>query len=162
MTFINSYRIFYWDGEQSVQRLPLNPTDYLFDFALAIDPKRGWTYVGSWDGPPSHVLVLDRNQLVAKLPVGYDARHIAVDQTHDYVYVANRLSGALSVIRGTEVITHLSTRGVGPSFISVDEKQGYIYVSNADYGGSIAVFGFDEQETQEPDFWQTWLPWIRR
>lgn len=140
---------------------PLEPPDYLFDYALAIDPQRAWAYAGSWDGPPSHVLVLDRDQVIATLPVGFDARHIAVDPTHDYVYVADRLSGAISVIRGTEVITHLLTGGVGPSYISVDEQRGYIYVSNAD-SPSIAVFGFDDPPADKPTFWQALLPWLTK
>lgn len=161
MTLMNARSIFYWDGHQAVQRLPLGNPDYLFDYALAVDPKRGWAYAGSWDGPPSHVLVIDQDQVIAELPVGFDARHIAVDQTHDYVYVANRLTGDLSIIRGTEVITTLPTGGVGPSFISVDEPHGYIYVSNADYGGSISVFGFDTA-ADEPSFWQQFLPWLEK
>lgn len=42
-----------------------------------------------------------------------------------------------------------------------DEKRGYIYVSNADMGGSVSVFGFDPP-TASPPFWQSFLPWLRR
>lgn len=110
---------------------------------VAVEPKRGWAYATSWEGPPSHVLVVQKDQIVASIPVGFDPRDVVVDQTHDYVYVANRLSSTMSVIRGTEVITTLDTMGQGPTFITVDEQRSYIYVSNSD-SPSIAVFGFED------------------
>lgn len=70
----------------------------------------------------------------------------------------NRLVGAMSIIRGTEVLTTVSMQGRGPSYITVDEERGYIYVSNAD-SHSVAVFGFAEAD--KPNLWQSFLPVIR-
>ena len=49
----------------------------------------------------------------------------------------------MSIIRGTEVITTVGTEGWGPTFITLDEQRGYLYVSNSD-SASVAVFGFAE------------------
>jgi DNA-binding beta-propeller fold protein YncE len=122
---------------------------------LTVDSRTGWAYAASWDGPPSHVLVLDKDQLIAEIPVGNDVRGIAVDEPHDYIYAVNARSATLSVIRATEVITTLETGGSEPREIVVDETRGYIYVTS---GGGVAVFGF-EMEIDKPSFWQTFLPW---
>ena len=82
------------------------------------------------------------------------------DATRDYIYVANRLSGSMSIIRGTEVITTVSTGGMGPTYITVDEKRGYIYVSNAT-SHSVAVFGY-ESASNEKSAWKRFLPFMRR
>ena len=65
----------------------------------------------------------------------------------------------MTVMRGTQVITTLDTIGAGPWDISVDEKRGYTYVSNAD-GHTITVFGFDQPIADKPTLWQTFLPWL--
>lgn len=130
-----------WDGT-AVEQKNLGALGHEVN-NIAVDSSRDLVYVSSWTGPPSYVVVLHQGEIVAELPVGFDPRQIVVDKTHDYVYVANRLAGSMSVIRGTELITTYSTEGVGAGFITVDEAQGYIYVSNSD-SPSIAVFGFDE------------------
>ena len=126
---------------------------------LAVDSKTGWAYVTAWNDHPSQVAVVDKDKIIAAITVGEDPYAVAVDEMHDYVYVANRLSGSLSVIRGTEVITTLSTMGSGPSYITVDEARGYIYVSNAD-SHSVAVFGFDQPPPQP--LWRRFFPFIGR
>ena len=78
---------------------------------IAIDPNRGLAYVSSWGNPQSHVVVLSHGELLTALPTGQDPRAIVYDKTHDYVYVVNRLSHSLSVIRNTEVITTIEARG---------------------------------------------------
>ena len=110
---------------------------------IAIDPRRNWAYATSWEEPTSQVLVLAEDKLIATIPVGRDPRDVVVDETHDYVYVVNRLTGSMSIIRGTEVITTVGTEGWGPTFITLDEQRGYLYVSNSD-SASVAVFGFAE------------------
>lgn len=143
MYLIQNYStIIYWNGKD-VKRFEASALGYSLNH-IAVDEKRNLAYATSWDGPPSHVLVVQQDQLLAALPVGYDPRAVVVDETHDYVYVANRLSGSMSVIRGTEVITTVDTMGWGATYITVDEPRGYIYVSNSD-SPSIAVFGFDEE-----------------
>lgn len=69
--------------------------------------------------------------------------------------------GVLSIIRGTEVLTTVSTHGRGPSYITVDEERGYIYVSNAD-SHSVAVFGFEEEDKVSPSLWQQFFPLIQK
>ncbi|MEZ4660013.1 MAG: hypothetical protein R3A44_15745 [Caldilineaceae bacterium] len=110
--------------------------------SIAIDTRRNWIYATSWEEPTSQVLVLEEDKVIASIPVGRDPRDVVVDETHDYVYVVNRLSGSMSIIRGTEVITTVGTEGWGPAHITLDEQRGYIYVSNSD-SASVAVFGFD-------------------
>lgn len=161
------YALVYWDGQDDIRRLPLGKRGYFPDLDLslnhvAVDTKRNWAYVTSWDGPPSHVIVVQKDKVIAVLEVpGYDVRDVVYDATHDYIYVANRLAGNMSIIRGTEVITTLNTGGVGPTYITVDERRGYIYVSNADTH-SIAVFGYDAPPDGPPSFWRRFLPFLRR
>jgi len=136
----------HWDGER-VERLPLglgaNGSRYVLN-EVTVDERRGLAYVGGWGKPCDNTLFVVRGgEVVTGIPVGYDPRQIVVDETHDYVYVVNRMEGSLSVIRDTQVITTLSTGGIGPMYLAVDEARGYIYVSNADTH-SVAVFGFDD------------------
>jgi len=127
---------------------------------VAIDTKRNWAYVTSWDGPPSHVVVLQKDKVMAEIEVpGYDLRDVVYDATHDYIYVANRLSGTMSIIRGTEVITTVSTGGMEPAYITVDEKRGYIYVSNT-FSHSVAAFGY-EAKPQETSARKRFFPVVK-
>lgn len=161
------YALVYWDGQDDIRRIPLGKRGYIPNLNLslnhvAVDTKRNWAYVTSWDGPPSHVIVAQKDKVIATLEVpGYDVRDVVYDATHDYIYVANRLAGSMSIIRGAEVITTMNTGGVGPTFITVDERRGYIYVSNAT-DHSIAVFGYDAPPDGQPSFWQRFLPFLRR
>ena len=148
----------YWNGTD-IRYLVLWQQGFRLTRDLAVDSRSGWAYVTAWNGHPSQVAVVDKDKIIAALTVGEDPYAVAIDETHDYVYVANRLSGSLSVIRGTEVITTMSTEGWGPSYITVDEARGYIYVSNAD-SHSVAVFGFSE--TAQSSLWQRFLPFIRQ
>lgn len=160
------YAVVYWDGKEDARRIPLGHPGYIPGLSLslnsvAVDTNRNWGYVGSWDGPPSHVIAVHKDKIMAVIEVpGYDERGVIYDQTHDYIYVANRLSGSMSIIRGTEIITTLATGGFGPAYITVDEKRGYIYVSNT-ITHSIAVFGY-EAETGEKPRWTDFLPFVRR
>lgn len=121
---------------------------------IAIDPNRGLAYVSSWGDPTSHVAILKQGELVTAVRVGKDPRSVVYDETHDYVYVANRLGHSFSVIRNTEVITTIQARG-NPWDIGVDEERGYIYFANPD-SHNITVFGF-EQELRS--FWD-FLPFV--
>ncbi|MEZ4616900.1 MAG: YncE family protein [Caldilineaceae bacterium] len=149
--------LMYWD-RNIFYRIDVGSMGYSIN-TIAVDSRKNWLYAASWDGPPSHVVVIEEDKVVAEIPVGYDVRAVAVDETHDYVYAANYRSDTLSVIRGTEVITTLVTGGLGPWDIAVDEKRGYIYVTNGN-SASVAVFGFDEADT--PSFWQRYFPFIQR
>jgi len=132
-------RITYYNG-QATKVLPVGKQGHHVN-EIAIDARHNWVYATSWEVPTSQVLVIQEDKILATIPVGDDPRAVVVDETHDYVYVANRLSGTMSVIRGTEVITTLETMGWGPAYITLDETRGYIYVSNSD-SASIAVFSF--------------------
>lgn len=149
--------IVYWD-RQAFHPIDVGGLGYSIN-TIAVDAQRNWLYAASWDGPPSHVLVIEKDKIIAELPVGEDVRGIAVDETHDYVYAANYRSSNLSIIRGTEVITTVETGGLGAWKIAVDEKRGYVYVTNSN-SASVAVFGFPE--TAPPSFWQRFLPFIQR
>ena len=153
-----SNQLVYWHGDD-IQHLVLWQAGFRVTRDLAVDSRTGWAYVTAWNDHPSQVAVVDKDKIIAAITVGEDPYAVAVDETHDYVYVANRLSGSLSVIRGTEVITTLSTMGSGPSYITVDEARGYIYVSNAD-SHSVAVFGFDQPPPQP--LWRRFFPFIGR
>jgi DNA-binding beta-propeller fold protein YncE len=148
--------VVYWHNNQ-IKPIYLSRMGYTGLHDLAIDPQRGLAYVSSWGDPASHVVVLQHGEVVTALPVGKDPRAVVYDETHDYVYVANRLGHSLSVIRNTEVITTIEARG-NPWDIGVDEKRGYIYLANPD-SHNITVFGFDQEADQLP-FWQTFLPWL--
>ena len=150
--------IAYWD-RQVLHPIDVGGAGYSIN-TIALDARRNWLYAASWDGPPSHVLVIEKDKILAALPVGEDVRDVAVDETHDYVYAANYRSNNLSIIRGTEVITTVATGGLGPWQIAVDEPRGYIYVTNSN-SASVAVFGFAE-EIGTPSLWQRFLPFIQR
>ena len=152
-------QLVYWHGDE-IRHLFLGGEGFRSTRDLAVDARTGWAYVTAWNGNPSHVAVVDKDTVIATIPVGEDPYAVAVDETHDYVYVANRLSGSLSVIRGTAVITTMSTAGWGPSYITLDEERGYIYVSNAD-SHSVAVFGYPA-EAEPPAWWQRFLPFVQR
>jgi DNA-binding beta-propeller fold protein YncE len=153
--------LIYWDGAQDVRMIDMYRHGGYSLNNVAVDTKRNWAYVTSWEGPPSHVAVVKKDKVIADIEVpGYDLRDVVYDATHDYVYVANRLSGSMSIIRGTEVVTTVSMGGMGPTYITVDEKRGYIYVSNAT-SHSVAVFGY-ESESNEKSAWKRFLPFMRR
>jgi len=146
----------YWH-DKTPHLLDLGSLGYSIN-TLAVDSRKNWAYVASWEKLTSHVIVVNQDKIVTAIPVGEDVRGIAVDATHDYVYATNYRSDTLSVIRDTQVITTLTTGGLGPWAIAVDEKRGYVYVVNSN-SASIAVFGFD-QPVDKPSFWQTFLPWL--
>ncbi len=149
--------ITYWNGTE-FQRIDVGSMGYSIN-TITVDSRKNRLYAASWDGPPSHVVVIEGAEVIAEIPVGYDVRGIAVDETHDYVYAANYRSDTLSVIRGTEVITTLETGGLGPWDIEVDERRGYIYVTNSNSAG-VAVFGFADSDTATG--WRQFLPFIER
>ncbi len=139
---IQGHYLTYWDGER-VEHLELGANGGRVLNQVTVDERYGLAYVGAWTDPPDNALIVVREgEVVAEIPVGYDPRQIVVDETHDYVYVVNRMEGSMSVIRDTQVITTLSTGGIDPMHLAVDEARGYIYVSNATTH-SVAVFGFD-------------------
>lgn len=138
---IQEHYLTYWNDKQ-IERIELGAHGKRVLNNVAVDSKHGLAYVGVWAAPPNNALiVVHEGQVVTEIPVSDDPRQIAVDETHDYVYVVNRMEGSMSIIRDTQVITTLSTGGIGPTFLAVDEKRGYIYVSNSDTH-SVAVFGF--------------------
>jgi len=162
MYMIPNYgKLIYWNDAQDVRMIDMYRHGKYSLNNVAVDTKRNWAYATSWDGPPSHVAAVHKDKVIADIEVpGYDLRGIVYDATHDYIYVANRLSGSMSIIRGTEVITTMSTGGMGPTYITVDEERGYIYVSNADTH-SVAVFGY-ESEPNEKSAWKRFLPFMRQ
>ncbi|MEZ4660010.1 MAG: YncE family protein [Caldilineaceae bacterium] len=147
----------YWDGTD-FQRIDVGSLGYSIN-TIAMDSQKHRLYAASWDGPPSHVIVIEGATVVAEIPVGNDVRGLAIDHTHDYVYATNYRSDTLSIIRGTEVITTVETGGLGPFEITVDEKRGYIYVSNSN-SASVAVFGFEEGNAALD--WRQFLPFIEK
>lgn len=156
---IHNNTLIYWDGKAVVKRLNFGERGYTIDRGLAVDTQRGLAYVCIAQG---HVFVVKQDQIIADLPVQHYPLVAVKDNTHDFVYVANYKQHSMSVIRGTEVITTLDTEGTGPWYITVDEKRGYIYVSNGDMGGSVSVFGFNEPVADKPSLWQNFLPWLGR
>jgi len=153
-------RLVYWNRVDPPRHLFINEGNRYGNVrALDVDTRTNFAYVTIWRTGADRVLVIDKDKIIAEIPVYDDPAAIAVDETHDYVYVLDRLVGAMSIIRGTEVLTTVSTEGWGPSYITVDEKRGYIYVSNAD-SHSVAVFGFAEAD--KSNWWQSFLPAIQR
>lgn len=160
MYFIESdTSLIYRSPTGELSRLRLKTLGYGTLRDVVVDAKRGWAYVGTW-GTPSQVLVIEKDQILAELPVAEDPLALAVDETHDYVYVASRLANVFTVIRGTEVITAMRHDGIGSSQIVVDEPKGYIYVLNPDYGGSVSIFRVGVAQPPPP-FWETFLPWVQ-
>lgn len=158
----DKFGILYWDGNEFTNfNLPQRENgDYYSLRDIDIDTNTGLAYAASWDGPPSHVVVFDKGEMVAEIALpGDNNSAIAVDEKNNYVYVASYYSGSMSVIRGTEVITTMSTGGLGPSNIAIDDRTDLIYVANAD-SGSVAIFGFDDQG--EPSFWETFFPLLEK
>ncbi|MCX6050625.1 MAG: hypothetical protein NT075_36505 [Chloroflexi bacterium] len=153
--------LYYWDGQHPVVQAPLHLLEKYGNGALnhiVVDAKHNLAYASYWGAEGNIVAVVRQDQVLAEIPVGHDPRQMAVDTLRDYIYVANRLDGTMSVIRGTEVITTLDTGGAGAEFIAVDERRGYVYVSNSD-SHTIAVFGYD-QPVAKPALWQTFLAWL--
>ena len=134
----NLATLVYWHGDV-IKRLNLAKLGYTALNDIAIDRRTNLVYVSSWGDPRSHVVVLDQDQIVAAIVVGRDPRQIAIDETHDAIYVANRLSGSISVLRGAAVLQTIKTNGGGPMHLGLDEARGYLYAANSD-SHSIAVF----------------------
>ena len=149
--------LLFWDRVHGMHSIDLYGAGYGNLGCLTIDPVRSWTYVCAWTGRPSHVLVVNQDELIAEILVEHWPEVAAYDTTHDYLYVAHYDPTYLSVIRGTELITTIDIIGYGTMGLLVDEERGYIYVANAD-GGTVSVFGFDEPATPS---WRGFLPWIQ-
>ncbi len=152
-------RIIFWDRKEDLRSISLHrEANHRSIGCLAVEPQRGWAYVCSWK-ERSYALVIDKDELLAEIPIAHWPDSAAVDTAHDYVYIAHYDPTNVSVIRGTELITTLNIIGFGTSEIVVDEERGYFYTMNAD-DGTISVFGFRE-ETRDAS-WFGFLPFIQR
>lgn len=156
---LQSTRVKYWDRVHPPKSIDLYNLGYTNPLnCIVVDPKHGWAYVCSWMAEASRILVVDKDQLVAAIPVAKSPAALAVDSKHDYVYVGHYDPTNLSVIRGTELITTLNIVGYGTSDVIVDEDRGYIYTANGD-DRSVDVFSFDPPIAQ-PASWRAFLPWL--
>lgn len=152
-------KLLYWDGDTEWRSINLFELGYRTLDCLTVDPQRGWAYVCSWMGRPSYALVIDKDELLAEIPIAHWPEVTAFDTKHDYLYIAHYDPTNVSIIRGTELITTLNIIGFGTSEIVVDEERGYFYTMNAD-DGTISVFGFQEENTDSS--WFEFLPFIQR
>jgi DNA-binding beta-propeller fold protein YncE len=150
--------ILYWDRKSQPVEISIKyGNGWTRD--IKVNPRTNLVYASHIGTEHTGVGIIQGSEVVTNITIPGEPREIAVDEKHDYVYIANYKRGELTVIRGTDIITTLSTGGWGSWDIGVDEERGYIYVSNAD-SHSIAVFGFDEPAT--PTFWQRFFPFIQR
>ncbi len=75
--------------------------------------------------------------VVATIPVGTGPTGVGYDSGNGYVYVANWLSGNVSVINGTRVVATIPV-GTNPQGVGFDAGNGYVYVTNS-YSGTTSV-----------------------
>ncbi|MCB0046945.1 MAG: hypothetical protein KDD92_16095 [Caldilineaceae bacterium] len=126
------------------------------DDDMEIDPHTNLLYM-SHDGVKNGVMVISGTEVITDISIPGSPKPVAIDETHGYVYVGGYYSGDLTVIRGTEVITTISTGLWGAWDIAVDEERGYIYMTLAD-SHAVAVFSFEEPETSP---WFNFFPLIK-
>ncbi|HRW07932.1 MAG TPA: hypothetical protein P5121_22675 [Caldilineaceae bacterium] len=151
-------KILYWDRKHQPIEISIKyGNGWTRD--IKVNPRNGLVYASHIGTDHTGVGIIRGSEVVTNITIPGEPREIAVDEKHDYVYVANYKRGELTVIRDTTVITTLSTGGWGSWALAVDEERGYIYVSNAD-SHSIAVFGFEEAD--KPTFRQRYFPFIQR
>lgn len=155
----------YWNRVDAPITLYVDPFGDNVIFGLediGYDQTRDLAYVtATRDTVPSVVLVMRKDEIIAEIPVHYDGADLAIDEKRNYVYVSNTNSRTLSIIRGTEVITTLSTGGRHPMDVTVDEKSGLVYVPNLS-NRSVAIFWFEEQYSEAALRWQSFLPLIKK
>jgi YVTN family beta-propeller protein len=114
---------------------------------VAVDP--GLNQIYATDGQKNVLVVIDgaTNAILASIPVGKSAGHIAVNKTTHRVYVAGNSDGSIAIIDGstnTLVTTLGGIAGSGtPSGISlaIDESVNRVYFGGVSPGTVTAIDG---------------------
>jgi YVTN family beta-propeller protein len=105
--------------------------------SVIVNPRTGYVYVSN-DSDFGYVTILKGAELVKALSTkgssSFDlGQKMAVDEVNGWVYVLNRSSNTVAVIRDTEVITTLNTFGRLPVAIVVEPRSHWAYIVS-EYG----------------------------
>lgn len=92
------------------------------------------------------LLIGCRSTVAPRIPevlaqIAFDPGHpveVASNPRTDYVYITNRYSNHVGVLRGLEQVATLQTGGEGANALAVDEERGWVYVVN-EYADSVSV-----------------------
>ncbi|MFQ5854965.1 MAG: YncE family protein [Anaerolineae bacterium] len=109
---------------------------------MAVDPTSGLVYVVGQSPfrDAGTALVISSTQQIARLAVGPDPRHVAVEPQRGWVYVSSAGDDTVTVIAGTEVVDTIDV-GPAPDSIAVDTARSRVYVSNAGDGTTTVLSG---------------------
>jgi YVTN family beta-propeller protein len=105
--------------------------------SVIVNPRTGYVYVSN-DSDFGYVTVLKGTERVTGLSTKGGSsldlgQKMAVDETNGWVYVLNRHSNSVAVIRGTEVITTINTFGHLPVAVAVEPRSHWAYIVS-EYG----------------------------
>jgi len=103
------------------------------------DRRNGYVYVP--DGPTGNVSVLAGTRVVRVLSVGTNLSDAVYDSDNGEVYVVDHQSPSIAridVINGLNVVAALDFSGVDPTYLTYDDGEGYVFVSEAG-SGSVGI-----------------------
>lgn len=131
-------------GMANAAVIPLDDMGTLRD--VAVDPASGLAYVVGQSASRDDigtVVVISGTEQIARLSVGSDPRHMAVDPQRERIYVSNTGDDTVTIIDGIEVVDTVDV-GPKPGAIAVDPAHNRVYVSNTGDSTTTVLSG---QET---------------
>ena len=99
---------------------------------LVLDKAKGRLFVANQKSNNVTVIDLKTKQVIKTIPAGEGTLGIAFDEKRNRVYTANRQSGTVTVINAEnyDVIDNIKTGGTYPNTVTINKKDGSIYVTN--------------------------------
>ena len=95
---------------------------------VAVDERSGIAYITNPD--QNNVTVLQGTKVLRKINVGKRPWGVGVNPNDGYVYVTNRKSGSVSILKDGILVNTEEVQGVEPFAIGVDTNHNDIYVVN--------------------------------
>lgn len=82
-----------------------------------------------------------KNQVIATVGVGSEPTQLVIGKKNDFVYVANTMSGTITVINtGTNRVAFTFAAGSTPADLALTPDGATLYVMNATTSGKVSVF----------------------
>ncbi len=101
---------------------------------VAVDVKSGFAYVSN----PDHdsVTILNGTMIVGTIALGDQPWGIGINPNNGYVFVTNRRSNEVSILRNGALLDTVQVQGEEPWAVGVDTNNNDIYIANRGAGDS--------------------------